>query len=845
MSDMFLLHKMKLKKFYFLSYSFTLMYHKLIKMNVLKFGGSSVKDEVNISKVLDILVKRKDKIAVVFSAMGGVTDQLIELSQLASKKDNSYESKFKELKTRHLSTAKKLLSQKNYQIAKEELSKTHSNLKKILAGVSILGEISERTMDYIVSFGERTSAFIIALALNERKKKAEYLDARQIIVTDSNHGNASLIKKKSYRKIRAYFKNKTSIQIITGFIASDENGKTTTLGRGGSDYTAAILGEALKAKSIEIWTDVDGILSADPRKVEEAFTIPQVSYQEAMELSHFGAKVIYPPTIKPALDSKIPVFIKNTFNPDFKGTVIKDKSWSHDKPVIGISAVSDVLLLSLEGAGMIGVPGIAARLFGALAIKEINIILITQCSSEHAITFAVNPKDSKSAIQIINDTFSTEIEKGLIKEIIAESNLSVVAVIGENMKSTPGISAKLFSAMGRNGINIAAIAQGSSELNISVVIKKSQQKKALNVLHEAFFKDDTKDIHLYIVGVGLIGGKLIEQINSQQEILKNKYGISLQICAMANSRKMVFNNVQTDSENWSKRLSSSRKKMNISKFVEHMILENRRNAIFVDNTSSSDVIKEYKNILSNSISISTPNKLGASSIIKDFNQLKKIAAQRSVVYGYETNVGAGLPILSTIQDLIKSGDEIQKIEAVLSGSLSYIFNNFNGSQAFSDIVSEAKEKGLTEPDPRDDLNGYDVRRKILILAREAGHSIEEKEINIDYFLKPEMRKAKTINQFMSLLKKEDNNLQKYIEGLNAQNKKARMIASFSNNSAKVGVQEVNQSSPFYSLEGSDNMIVIHSKRYNVRPLVIRGPGAGADVTAAGVLAEILRISNSI
>ncbi len=821
------------------------MYHKLIKMNVLKFGGSSVKDEVNISKVLDILVKRKDKIAVVFSAMGGVTDQLIELSQLASKKDNSYESKFKELKTRHLSTAKKLLSKKNYQIAKEELSKTHSNLKKILAGVSILGEISERTMDYIVSFGERTSAFIIALALNERKKKAEYLDARQIIVTDSNHGNASLIKKKSYRKIRAYFKNKTSIQIITGFIASDENGKTTTLGRGGSDYTAAILGEALKAKSIEIWTDVDGILSADPRKVEEAFTIPQVSYQEAMELSHFGAKVIYPPTIKPALDSKIPVFIKNTFNPDFQGTVIKDKSWSHDKPVIGISAVSDVLLLSLEGAGMIGVPGIAARLFGALAIKEINIILITQCSSEHAITFAVNPKDSKSAIQIINDTFSSEIEKGLIKEIIAESNLSVVAVIGENMKSTPGISAKLFSAMGRNGINIAAIAQGSSELNISVVIKKSQQKKALNVLHEAFFKDDTKDIHLYIVGVGLIGGKLIEQINSQQEILKNKYGISLQICAMANSRKMVFNNVQTDSENWSKRLSSSRKKMNISKFVEHMILENRRNAIFVDNTSSSDVIKEYKNILSNSISISTPNKLGASSIIKEFNQLKKIAAQRSVVYGYETNVGAGLPILSTIQDLIKSGDEIQKIEAVLSGSLSYIFNNFNGSQAFSDIVSEAKEKGLTEPDPRDDLNGYDVRRKILILAREAGHSIEEKEINIDYFLKPEMRKAKTINQFMSLLKKEDNNLQKYIEGLNAQNKKARMIASFSNNSAKVGVQEVNQSSPFYSLEGSDNMIVIHSKRYNVRPLVIRGPGAGADVTAAGVLAEILRISNSI
>lgn len=815
------------------------------EMNVLKFGGSSVKNEENISKVLDILLSRKDRFTVVFSAMGGVTDELIHMSQLASNRDESYEIKLKALKARHLGVAKNLLTSASYKVAKEQLSKSHTDLKKILAGVFILGEISERTRDYIVSFGERTSAFIITLALNDRKKKAEYLDARKILVTDSNHGNASLIKKKTYRKIRSHYKQSSAIQVVTGFIAADENGKTTTLGRGGSDYTAAILGEALKAKNIEIWTDVDGILSADPRKVTEAFTIPQVSYQEAMELSHFGAKVIYPPTIKPALDGKIPVYIKNTFNPSFEGTVIKDKSWSHEKPVIGISAVSEIVLLSLEGAGMIGVPGIAARLFGALAIKEINIILITQCSSEHSISFGVNPKDKKEAIQTINHTFFSEIERGLIQEVLDEEGLSIVAAIGENMKSTPGISAKLFSAMGRNGINIVAIAQGSSELNISVVIKKSQQEKALNVLHEAFFKDDVKDIHLYIVGVGLIGAKLMEQINKQQQVLKEKYGIALQISGIANSRKMLFQDEQMDGEKWLKKLNASRKKMSISKFVETMIAENKRNAIFVDNTSSLEVTKEYSTILSHSISISTPNKLGASSSMKQFNNLKRKAAERGVFYGYETNVGAGLPIISTIQDLIKSGDEIDKIEAVLSGSLSYIFNNFDGSQPFSHIVMDAKTKGLTEPDPREDLNGYDVRRKILILAREAGHDIEEKDIKIDYFLKNELRKAKSIESFLNLLQKEDATLQTYVEGLEAQNKKPRMIASFSKKEAKVGVQELDSGSPFYHLEGSDNMIVIHSQRYKERPLVIKGPGAGADVTAAGVLAEILRIANSI
>ena len=814
-------------------------------MNILKFGGTSVKDEVNIKKVIDILLKRKDNFSVVFSAMGGVTDTLIEISNQAASRNDKYLASFKALKKRHYGVAKAILNKKNYDKAKEALNYTHTNLKKILAGVYILGEVSPRTMDYIVSFGERTSAFIIASALSQRGKKSSFLDARKVLVTDSNYGNAELIKSTSYRKIRAHYKKSDSIQIVTGFIASDTNGKTTTLGRGGSDYTAAILADALKAKSIEIWTDVNGILSADPRKVKNAFTIPQVSYQEAMELSHFGAKVIYPPTIKPALDRKIPVYIKNTFEPNNPGTVIKDKSWSHTKPVIGISAVNDIVLLSLEGSGMIGVPGIAARLFGALAMQKINIILITQCSSEHSISFAVKPEDSTPSISILNETFQSEIERGKILPIKEEKDLSIIAVIGEQMKSTPGISAKLFQSMGINGINIVAIAQGSSELNISVVIKQKHRLKTLNVLHEAFFQADTKDIHLYLVGVGLIGGTLLEQIHQQRDKLNKSHNINLNISGIANSRKMHFSDQQLSSDDWMNKLKSSRKKMDVSKFVDSMINENRRNSIFVDNTSSSVVTKEYFKVLDHSISISTPNKLGASSSLKEYKKLKEISAKRGVPYGYETNVGAGLPIISTIQDLIKSGDEIQKIEAVLSGSLSYIFNNFTEEIPFSTIVLEAKEKGFTEPDPRDDLNGFDVRRKIMILSREAGYDVEEKDVQMNYFLSDKARKAKTVESFMNILKKEDKSMEAYVKELSSRNRKPRMIAEFSNGKASVGVQEVQEESPFYHLQGSDNMIVITTKRYNERPLVIKGPGAGAEVTAAGVLAEIIRIANSI
>lgn len=814
-------------------------------MNILKFGGSSVKDDVNILKVIDILISQEAPFAAVFSAMGGVTDQLIKISNLAAEKNASYESEFVDLKHRHLSVAASLL---NGDLAKEAFSaleKTHENLGKLLAGVFIIGEVSPRTMDYILSFGERTSSYIIAAALRQRGHNAEYLDARKILLTNDNYGNAELVSELSYSSIRKYFKEHKATQIITGFIASDELGRTTTLGRGGSDYTAAIFGHALKAETIQIWTDVNGILSADPRKVKNAFTIPQVSYQEAMELSHFGAKVIYPPTIKPALDLNIPVHIKNTFEPEHPGSIIQEKSWSYDKPVIGISSISDMILISLEGPGMIGVPGMAARLFGALALKSINIVMITQCSSEHSITFAVHPKDSLAAEQTILVTFEHEITRGVIHEPKIEDDLCIVAVIGENMKSIPGISAKLFQSMGINGINIIAIAQGSSELNISVVIKQRQQEKALNVLHEAFFSSDLKDIHLYIVGVGLIGGTLIDQIHAQQQILSERHQINLRISGIANSRKMVFSDDEKDSSSWMKSLQVSSEKMKIDLFVEQMIQENRRNSIFVDNTSSQKVVDSYPMILDHSISISTPNKLGASASLSQFNLLKSISQKRGVQFAFETNVGAGLPVISTLQDLIKSGDKILKIEAVLSGSLSYIFNNFVSSNEFSKVVREAMEKGLTEPDPREDLNGYDVRRKILILGREAGFDLEEEEIELDFFLSENARSADSVEAFMDVLNIEKDSIRQYILELESKSKKPRMIAQLEGGKAKVGVQELDSSSPFYALEGSDNMIVFTTERYFERPLVVRGPGAGAEVTAAGVLAEIIRIANSI
>ena len=646
-------------------------------------------------------------------------------------------------------------------------------------------------------------------------------------------------------KIRDHYKANGSIQIVTGFVAAAKGGLTTTLGRGGSDYTAAILAAGLDAKVIEIWTDVNGVLTCDPRKVRKAFTIPNMTYAEAMEMSHFGAKVIYPPTIQPALGKNIPIVIKNTFNPEFKGTFISNNKGSNDRAVKGISSISDIALLTLQGSGLFGVPGIAGRLFSSLAVADINIILITQGSSEHSISFAVQPNLANKAKRKVEKAFEYEIQKGSIEPVKIENDLSVVAIIGENMRYQPGISGRLFQALGKNGINAIAIAQGSSELNISVVINSSNEVKALNALHEAFFLSDTKELHLFMIGVGLIGGTLINQIQAQADYLKNDRSIELKIIGLANSKKMVFDKEGIDLKIWKEILSSSDNKMTPLKFVEQMKSMNLSNSIFLDNTAADSIADLYPSILDASISISTPNKIATSSAYLKYKELKELAVKRGVYFGYETNVGAGLPVISTLNDLITSGDRILKIEGVLSGSLSFIFNSFTRDVQFSEIVKQAKTLGYTEPDPRVDLNGLDVRRKIIILAREAGIPLEATDVEIESILPSPVQKAKTVESFFSQLEKHNDFFESKRAEAENNGQALRMIARLEKHKAIISLVAVDSNNPFFTLSGSDNMIVFTTERYKERPLVIRGPGAGAEVTAAGVFAEIIKIGNQL
>ena len=717
-------------------------------------------------------------------------------------------------------------------------------MDNILSGIRLLLEATPRTMDYVLSFGERNSAFIIANALQQRGIKADYLDARTIIKTDKKFGSASVRFDETNKTIRAHYKNTDHVQVVTGFISSHTGGLTTTLGRGGSDYTAAILGSALKATCIEIWTDVDGILTADPRKVPNAFTIPTVTYEEAMEMSHFGAKVIYPPTIQPALKSRIPVYIKNTYNPDFEGSLISDNPGKNKQPVKGISSISNVSLLSLQGSGMFGVPGIAGRLFTSLAREAINIILITQGSSEHSISFAIQPKDVRKAIAAIKTEFEYEMNSGYIEEIKKEEELSVIAIIGEYIRYTPGIAGRLFKTLGQNGINVIAIAQGSSELNISVVIREEDEKKALNALHESFFLSQTKTIHIFIVGVGLIGSTLLQQINDQKAILMKEKGLDIKVVGIANSKKYAIQEAGLDLFQWKEALDSG-KKFSMKEFASEIIRLNMRNSIFIDNTASADIAKSYDNLLNHSISVSTPNKIAASSTFKYYDKLKAIAKLRGVHFRYETNVGAGLPVLNTLRDLVQSGDKIVQIEGVLSGSLSYIFNTYGEKSVFSEVVSKAQELGYTEPDPREDLNGGDVKRKITILARESGADIEMKDVKVEYILPPSCRNAKSVKEFYQELEKKNDYFSDLISKAISKKKKLRMVARYKNGKATIKLEAVSQEHPFYSLKGTDNMIIFTTERYKELPLVVRGPGAGADVTAAGVFAEIIGISNSI
>ena len=815
-------------------------------MKVLKFGGSSVAKPERIKSIIEILKTyqaRGEKFTVVCSAFGGVTDSLIEMSTKAACADDSYLELFEAFSKRHIQAAKDLLKTDTEKAVLKGLKENHEVLKGILHGIFLVREASPRTMDYVLSFGERSSNYIIANALTLHGLPADYLDARKIIVTDKNFGSAKVDLATTYENIKAYYEQVDTIQIVTGFVAADKGGLTTTLGRGGSDYTAALLAAGLEAEAIEIWTDVDGVLTTDPRKVKKAFTIPTMTYGEAMEMSHFGAKVIYPPTIQPAFTKNIPIYIKNTFNPTFGGTYISNEKDESGPAVKGISSISNVSLLTLSGSGMFGVPGTAGRLFNALAVAKVNIILITQGSSEYSISFAVQPKDAKKAKKGVEKEFAYEMRSNLVNPIKVEKDLSVVAIIGENMRYQPGISGRLFRSLGKNGINAIAIAQGSSELNISVVINKEDEAKALNALHASFFLSDTKELHLFMIGVGLIGSTLIKQIKEQAAYLKEKQSLEIKIVGLSNSKKMLFNPEGIDLDNWKDSLLASEQKTSFAGFIKQMKELNLANTIFIDNTANKEIDKYYEGILDSSISISTPNKIATSSSYAQYQTLKQTAEKRGVQFAYETNVGAGLPVISTLNDLINSGDRIIKIEGVLSGSLSFIFNSFKEGTKFSEIVKEAKTRGYTEPDPREDLSGLDVRRKLIILSRETGLAMEPEHVNIQNILPQACNDAPTVAALMVEIEKADDYFEAMRKEAADKGGVLRMIAKLEDGKASIALESVGPDHPFYALSGSDNMIVFTTERYRERPLVVTGPGAGAEVTAAGVFAEIIKIGN--
>ncbi len=815
-------------------------------MKILKFGGTSVgspESLILVAGVIKSFLDKKEDIVVVCSAMNGITNLILKASHLAEEGNDDYLQVIKEIENRHAFTIRELLATRLQSKSLANLKFTINELEEILYGVSLVKELSIRTQDLLLSFGEQLSVPLITAFLQQEKTNAVAVDSRQFIFTNNNFGKALVNYPLTNSKIQGYFEKFQGTAIVTGFIATGENNETTTLGRGGSDYTAAILGAALKVEEIQIWTDVDGVMTTDPRIVKNAFSLPYLSYLEAMEMSHFGAKVIYPPSLQPAFNQHIPLRIKNTFNPDFKGTLVGLQPQPTGRLIKGISSIKSVALISLTGSGMVGIPGVSSRLFGTLATNNISIILITQASSEHSICLAIDPNDSKLALKCIKQEFEIEIERGKIDVPVIDGNKSIIAIIGENMHNTPGISSKLFSALGKNGINTTAIAQGSSEVNLSVVIDDIDLSKSLNAVHQAFFSSEAKTLNLFMVGVGLIGGTLIKQIQEQTKYLLSERRLEINLIALSNTKKMLFDPQGITTDHWKSVLDSSGEKADLEAFVKKMIDLNLPNSIFVDNTSNAAIPNFYQQILSNSISVVTPNKLANSGKYKDYQKLRKEAFLHGVQFLYETNVGAGLPVINTMNDLKNSGDKILKIEGILSGTLSYIFNNFIGETQFSDVVKEAKESGFTEPDPRDDLNGMDVARKILILARESGLAMEPEDIEVENILPEACLKAKSVETFFEELEKSNQHFENLKDSASKEDKKLRFVATLIDGKAKVSLVSVDDSHPFYSLSGSDNIIAFTTKRYFNRPLVIKGPGAGAEVTAAGVFAEIISISN--
>ncbi|MBC7922110.1 MAG: bifunctional aspartate kinase/homoserine dehydrogenase I [Ferruginibacter sp.] len=830
-------------------------------MKVLKFGGTSVGSAENIRRVIDILSRKRaagQEIAVVFSAMGGVTNQLIESGHRAAGGDESYLSLVSGVEEKHFAVVRTLIEVKAQSSVFAGIRSLFNELEDLLRGVFLIRELSPRTLDLVMSFGERLSTRLLYECIRlggpvatdrppdghpaRNRADAVYCDARELIKTDANFGTARVDFERTNRNIRDYFRENRGLVLITGFIASTDQGETTTLGRGGSDYTGSIFGAALGAEEIEIWTDVDGIMTADPRKVPDAFTLPTLSYVEAMEMSHFGAKVIHPPSLQPAFSTGIPIRILNSFDPSFGGTLISQRGQRNGFSITGISSIESIALVNVQGSGMVGVAGVSARLFTVLATHRISVILISQASSEHSICFAIDPKYADEVKRLVEGEFEAEIGARKIDQVLIEGDLSILAIVGENMKKTAGIAGKLFTSLGKNGINVVATAQGSSELNISVVINQSDLSKALRAVHEAFFLSNVRTLNLFIVGTGLIGGTLLRQIHAQRQYLQSEKAIRINVVGLANSRKMQFNPAGFGLTSWKEDLMASEQKTSLPGFLERMKANNLPNSVFVDCTSSQEVPHHYQAILDASISIVTPNKIANSSGYPEYLRLRKAALRHGVKFLYETNVGAGLPVINTLQGLINSGDTFLKIEAILSGTLSFIFNTFQRGKRFVDVVRLAKEKGYTEPDPRDDLSGTDVARKILILAREVGLPLELSDVQVQQILPDNCLKANTIADFFDELEKSDAVFDRMLVEAEAQGKVLRFIASLEDGKAVVQLHAVDQQHPFFFLSGSDNIISFTTERYRERPLVVKGPGAGAEVTATGVFADLISIS---
>ncbi|WP_413998750.1 bifunctional aspartate kinase/homoserine dehydrogenase I [Flavobacterium sp. W1B] len=814
-------------------------------MKALKFGGTSVANAQNIKLVLNIVLNqaKQDKLVVVVSALSKVTDLLQLAAIKAAEKDESYKEIVSEIEKKHLDTLKELIPVSEQSGLLSHVKRIINHLETLLDGCFLLGELSRRTSDTILSFGELLSSYIIAEAVKQNFKNSSYKDSRELIKTNNNFGKALVNFEVTNQLITDFFaSNESQVVVIPGFIASSLDGITTTLGRGGSDYTAAIIAAALDASDLEIWTDVNGMYTANPKIVKQAQPIASISYQEAMELSHFGAKVLFPPTIQPVLKKNIPIHIKNTFEPEASGTCISNSGIHNSNPIKGISHIDNITLITLEGPGMIGVTGSSKRLFEVLSQENINVIFITQASSEHSICIGILNTDADVAENAINKAFEIEILQNKIDSCIVEKNLCITALVGENMKNHQGLSGKMFSTLGKNNVNIRAIAQGASERNISVVINERDVKKALNTLHERFFEDNTKQLNLFVMGVGNVGEKFIEQINQQKKFLKDNLKINLRVIALSNSRKMHFDEDGIDLKSWQSVLGNS-KEANKELFIEKVKELNLRNSIFVDITANETVSETYEHYLRENVAVVTCNKIACSSAYDNYKNLKNLSRKFNAPFLFETNVGAGLPIIDTVKNLVASGDKVNKIQAVLSGSLNFIFNNFDKNNPFHEVVKEAGVQGFTEPDPKIDLSGIDVARKILILIRESGYQMEIEEIANESFMPTACLETNSNETFFESLMDHSAHFEEiHAEALRKESR-LKYVAQFENGKASVGLQFIPKDHPFYNLEGKDNIVLFYTDRYVDQPLLIKGAGAGAAVTASGIFADVIRIGN--